>query len=96
MTDNRAHHVVFANDKGETGKSTTAVHVSVALAYQGHKLAVIDLDPRQRTLYRYLENRAATMQRRDINIPQPNFEVFEYDTLARLEQQVARMGHGVG
>ena len=95
MTDSRAHHIVFANEKGGTGKSTTAVHVAVALAYQGHKVAVIDLDPRQRTLYRYLENRAATMQRRDINIPQPYFEVFEYDNLARLEQQVERMGHGV-
>ncbi len=95
ILENTAHHIVFANEKGGTGKSTTAVHIAVALAYQGHKVAIIDLDPRQRTAYRYLENRRATMDRRNIDIPTPHFEVFEYDNLARLEQQVERMGHGV-
>lgn len=89
------HHMVFANEKGGTGKSTTAVHVAVALAYQGRKVAIIDLDPRQRTTYRYLENRDATMKRRNIEIPQPYYEVFEYDNLARLEQLIERMSHGV-
>jgi chromosome partitioning protein len=91
----QAHHIVFANEKGGTGKSTTAVHVAVALAYQGHKVAIIDLDPRQRTSYRYLENRDATMKRLGITVPQPNYEVFEHDNLARLEQLIERMGHGV-
>jgi chromosome partitioning protein len=90
-----AHHIVFANEKGGTGKSTTAVHVAVALAYQGHKVAIIDLDPRQRTTYRYLENRDATMKRQNIEIPQPYYNVFEDDNLARLEQLIERMGHGV-
>ena len=88
------HHIVFANEKGGTGKSTTAVHVAVALAYQGHKVALIDLDPRQRTSYRYLENRDATMKRLNIEIPQPAYGVFEDDNLARLEQLIERMGHG--
>lgn len=95
VTNSKTHHIVFANEKGGTGKSTTAVHVAVALAYQGHKVAIVDLDPRQRTSYRYLENRAATMKRLNIDIPQPWFEVFEYDTLARLEQLTDRMSHGV-
>ena len=94
MTNN-AHHIVFANEKGGTGKSTTAVHVAVALAHQGHKVGIIDLDPRQRTTYRYLENRDATMKRLNIDIPQPFFEVFEEDNLSRLEQQIERMSHGV-
>jgi len=88
------HHIVFANEKGGTGKSTTAVHVAVALAYQGHKVALIDLDPRQRTSYRYLENRDATMKRLNIEIPQPAYSVFEDDNLARLEQLIERMSHG--
>jgi chromosome partitioning protein len=46
------HRIVFANEKGGTGKSTTAVHVAIALAYQGARVAAIDLDPRQRTLHR--------------------------------------------
>ncbi len=86
-----AHHIVFANEKGGTGKSTTAVHVAIALAARGARVCCLDLDTRQRTMYRYLENRAATIARREVNLPQPIFEVFEYDTLARLETQINRM-----
>ena len=81
-----AHHIVFANEKGGTGKSTTAVHVAIALASRGARVACIDLDSRQRTLYRYLENRSETMKRRNITLPMPDFEVFDHDSLARLEQ----------
>ena len=31
----RTHVIVFANEKGGTGKSTTAVHVAIALAARG-------------------------------------------------------------
>ena len=55
------HFITFANEKGGTGKSTTAVHSAVALAAQGRKVAALDLDSRQRTLGRYLDNRAATI-----------------------------------
>lgn len=92
MTSN-THNIVFANEKGGTGKSTTAVHVAVALAYQGHKVGIIDLDPRQRTSYRYLENRDATIKRLNIDIPRPQYEVFEDDNIARLEQLIERMSH---
>jgi len=87
-----AHHIVFANEKGGTGKSTTAVHVAIALASRGAKVACIDLDSRQRTLFRYLENRQATMTRRGITLPTPSFEVFEHDSHATLERQVERLG----
>ena len=86
------HRIVLANEKGGTGKSTTAVHVAVALAYQGAKVAAIDLDPRQRTLHRYFENRAETEQRRGIELPGAVCEVFTGDTVDALEAQVARMG----
>ena len=39
--------VVFGNEKGGTGKSTTAVHIAIALAYQGARVAAIDLDRNQ-------------------------------------------------
>lgn len=87
-----AHHIVFANEKGGTGKSTTAVHVAIALESRGARVACIDLDSRQRTLYRYLENRRDTVQRRGIDLPMPDFEVFEADeSQARLERF---MDHG--
>ena len=33
------HFIVFANEKGGTGKSTTAVHTAIALAASGHRSA---------------------------------------------------------
>ena len=79
MIRSTPHRIVFANEKGGTGKSTTAVHIAVALAYSGAKVAAIDLDPRQRTMDRYLENRAETAQRRKIELPTADCAVFEGD-----------------
>ncbi len=87
----QAHRIVFANEKGGTGKSTTAVHVAVALAYRGARVAAIDLDPRQRTLYRYFENRAETSARRGIELPTARFEVFEGGAPQELEATVATL-----
>jgi chromosome partitioning protein len=89
-----AHRIVFANEKGGTGKSTTAVHLAVALAYRGAKVAAIDLDPRQRTLYRYFENRQETAARRGIELPTARFEVFEGGSSEELEAVVAPLSEG--
>ncbi len=94
MTDTRAHCIVFANEKGGTGKSTTAVHTAVALATQGLKVAVIDLDARQRTVTRYLENRGDTMRRREIALPQPRFTVFAEGDADALDACIAEQGEG--
>jgi chromosome partitioning protein len=88
------HRIVFANEKGGTGKSTTAVHVAVALAYRGAKVAAIDLDPRQRTLYRYFENRLETQRRREIDLPTAAFEVFDGGSIDELEAEVGRLAAG--
>lgn len=79
VSEHRPHRIVFANEKGGTGKSTTAVHVAVALAYRGARVAAIDLDPRQRTFARYLENREETAKRRKIDLPTAKFAVYEGD-----------------
>ena len=89
------HRIVFANEKGGTGKSTTAVHVAIALAYQGARVAAIDLDPRQRTLHRYLENRAETVTRRQIALPTARFEVFKGTTIEALDALAAHVGEGM-
>ena len=88
------HRIVFANEKGGTGKSTTAVHVAVALAYQGAKVAAIDLDSRQRTLHRYLENRAETERRRGVRLPGPQFAVFRGETIEALDLLSDELGEG--
>ena len=89
----QAHRIVFANEKGGTGKSTTAVHVAVALAYRGARVAALDLDPRQRTLHRYFENRAETATRRRIALPTAQCEVFRGDSVAELDAQIERLGN---
>ena len=86
------HRIVFANEKGGTGKSTTAVHIAVALAYQGAKVAALDLDPRQRTLYRYFENRSETEKRRGIELPGARFDVFTGEGIEALEAQATALG----
>ncbi len=89
------HRIVFANEKGGTGKSTTAVHVAIALAYQGARVAAVDLDPRQRTLHRYFENRAETERRRGIALPGARFGVFSGDSVEQLDAFSAEIGAGM-
>ena len=91
MSQQRAHRIVFANEKGGTGKSTTAVHVAVALSYMGKKVAALDLDPRQRTMDRYIENREAIQEKRGIELPSPVCEVFRHKTEQALALAMERM-----
>lgn len=85
------HFIVFANEKGGTGKSTTAVHTAIALAASGRRVAALDLDSRQRTMTRYLENRDATMRRLDKSLPQASYEVLDDQSEAALDAAVARL-----
>jgi chromosome partitioning protein len=87
------HLIVFANEKGGTGKSTTAVHTAIALTALGHNVGMIDLDPRQRTVTRYMENRGETARRRGIDLPTPEYDVFTGDSIAALDDQVIALAH---
>jgi len=49
--------IVVGNEKGGTGKSTVAMHLVVSLLQMGASVGSIDLDARQATLTRYVENR---------------------------------------
>jgi chromosome partitioning protein len=65
------HVIVLGNEKGGSGKSTTAVHICIALLKQGARVAALDLDGRQRSFNRYLENRAAYSSKNGLDLPQP-------------------------
>jgi chromosome partitioning protein len=66
-----AHLIVTGNEKGGSGKSTTAMHLATALARAGYRVGAIDLDLRQRSFGRYLENRQAHMARSGLVFPSP-------------------------
>jgi len=67
-----AHIIVVGNEKGGAGKSTVSMHVATALARLGHKVSALDLDLRQRTMGRYVENRRDFMAKSGLNLPGPD------------------------
>jgi chromosome partitioning protein len=83
------HVIVFANEKGGTGKSTTAVHVAIALAVRGARVACLDLDHRQRTMGRYLDNRAETVRRTGAPLVIPRHRTAHGDFEPAFEAMVA-------
>ncbi|MDN3645879.1 division plane positioning ATPase MipZ [Pontixanthobacter aestiaquae] len=89
-----ARVIVFANEKGGVGKSTLAFHTSIALARAGHKILAIDLDKRQRSFDRALENREATARSLGITLPTPRHLVLSHQSGAMLMQEIARSGQG--
>jgi chromosome partitioning protein len=85
-TSSLTHIIVLANEKGGSGKSTSAVHLAIALAVAGHRVAAIDLDSRQRTLARYMENRAAFARRRELALAVPAVTVLDEGGGAGLDK----------
>ncbi|WP_417432740.1 division plane positioning ATPase MipZ [Kiloniella sp.] len=75
MTEQNVQHrpkiVVIGNEKGGSGKSTTTMHLVVSLLKEGYRVGTIDLDARQGTLSRYLENRSSFAKGTDSSIPMP-------------------------
>ena len=68
----RAQIIVVGNEKGGSGKSTSAIHLIVALLQTGRRVASIDLDVRQGSLSRYVENRRSYADERDLGLAQPD------------------------
>jgi chromosome partitioning protein len=80
-----ARVVVVGNEKGGSGKSTVAMHVAIALIKSGQPVATVDLDTRQRSLTRLVENRRAWARHvgRDLGIPEHFcFGKLDYPTAA--------------
>ncbi|HRE45721.1 MAG TPA: division plane positioning ATPase MipZ [Terricaulis sp.] len=75
LAPRRAHVIVVGNQKGGAGKSTVAMHLVVALMRMGRRTGVMDLDTRQRSLTRYIENRGRWIAARGAKLPAP--QIFE-------------------
>jgi len=66
-----ARVIVLGNAKGGTGKSTTAMHLIVALLHDGYKVGSLDLDADQGSLTRYIQSRRAYAGRKGVDLPFP-------------------------
>lgn len=67
----RPYLIVLGNEKGGSGKSTTAMHIVVSLLAEGYKVGTIDLDARQKSLTRYIENRRRYCETNGLSLPMP-------------------------
>lgn len=67
----RPYLIVLGNEKGGSGKSTTAMHIVVSLLREGRKVGTIDLDARQKSLTRYIENRRKYAEKKGLDLPHP-------------------------
>lgn len=85
-----AHVIVCGNEKGGSGKTTTSMHVVVALLKSGFKVATIDLDARQESLTRYIQNRRNWAQSRGVELELPNhyrFDIANSDSKVESQTQ---------
>ncbi len=99
-TRNTPQIIVLGNEKGGSGKSTIAMHVIVALLQEGHRVGSIDLDARQASLTRYIENRQATSASlsRPLSLPR-HISVARSgaDSKSRaMSEEAARLGSALG
>lgn len=84
------HVIVLGNEKGGSGKSTTAMHLIVALMKSGWAVGAVDLDRRQQSLARYLENRKKFCDLKGKSLPFPviaEVEGSNLDSRAASQQQ---------
>jgi chromosome partitioning protein len=68
-----AHIIVVGNEKGGSGKSTTSMHLATALVRMGHSVGALDLDLRQKSFGRYVENRKAYAAKHGIELACPDY-----------------------
>lgn len=89
------HVIVCGNEKGGSGKSTLAMHLAIALVKSGCRVATVDLDGRQQSLSRYVDNRRIWSQRSGVALAMPrhcaitpsaqrSFDAAEADEAERL------------
>ncbi len=87
-----ARIIVIGNEKGGAGKSTVSVHLTVALLRIGKRVGIIDLDVRQRSLTRYLENRVRWMQTTGAKLVMPEIVRVEASKERDLDRAEAEEG----
>jgi chromosome partitioning protein len=81
----KTHVIVVGNEKGGSGKSTTAMHIVISLLKANYTVAVIDLDARQKSLARYLENRQNYANEHGLKLSMPDVHVLKKTETGSVE-----------
>jgi len=84
-----SHVIVLANEKGGSGKTTTAMHVIVALLKAGQRVAAIDIDSRQKSLSRYITNRKAWAKKTGALLEIPDHYVIDRANTRSVDENEA-------
>lgn len=87
MQTRNTHIIVIGNEKGGAGKTTTSMHLIVSLLHLGFKVSSIDVDCRQQSLSRYLENRQNYATKHNISLRSPKHFVLKESLDANIEQR---------
>jgi chromosome partitioning protein len=85
-----AHIIVVGNEKGGAGKSTVSMHIATALSRMGHKVSALDLDLRQRSFGRYVENRKKLIESEGLSLAAP-----EIQDLPEIDPATLRPGENI-
>ncbi len=63
--------IVVGNEKGGAGKSTLAIHIVAGLLHADRRVAILDLDLRQRSMSHFFAHRAAWTAANGVTLPMP-------------------------
>ncbi len=89
--------IVLGNEKGGTGKSTASMHLITYLCRLGFSVGSIDVDARQGTLTRYIENRLYFSNAKKLDLPisehHPLYKSQNTDVkIAQKEEEIKLVG----
>jgi chromosome partitioning protein len=95
ISEPKGHIIVFANEKGGVGKSTSAFHTCIALCNVGERVAALDVDLRQLTLHRALWSRQESEKEYGVRLPGPEQIMLAQQNESELEEKLrmARIHH---
>jgi chromosome partitioning protein len=89
IAETRPSVIVLGNEKGGSGKSTTAIHIIIGLMRDGFRVAALDLDARQGTLAGTLAAREHFIASKGISLPMPVFASVHRSTLDNRQEAEA-------
>jgi chromosome partitioning protein len=83
--------IVFGNEKGGSGKTTTAFHVAIALLKSSYRILTIDTDIRQKSFTRYLENRKQTIENDKLSLESPEIMSIPDELINSIDENTSQL-----